>query len=33
MIGPVPGLTNVFLATGHEGGGLAMVIIHNLLLC
>ncbi|KAB1226724.1 D-amino acid dehydrogenase small subunit [Morella rubra] len=24
MIGPVPGLTNVFLATGHEGGGLAM---------
>lgn len=31
VIGPVPGLPNVFLATGHEGGGLSMVkffVIH-----
>lgn len=26
VIGPVPGLANVFLATGHEGGGLSLVI-------
>lgn len=26
MIGPVPGMTNVFLATGHEGEGLSLVI-------
>ena len=25
VIGPVPGLSNVLLATGHEGGGLSMV--------
>ena len=25
VIGPVPGLSNVFLASGHEGGGLSMV--------
>ncbi|XP_030934237.1 uncharacterized protein LOC115959794 isoform X2 [Quercus lobata] len=25
VIGSVPGLSNVFLATGHEGGGLSMV--------
>ncbi|MCI26858.1 D-amino acid dehydrogenase small subunit-like, partial [Trifolium medium] len=25
MIGPVPGLSNVYLAAGHEGGGLSMV--------
>ncbi|KAK3184684.1 hypothetical protein Dsin_031970 [Dipteronia sinensis] len=24
VIGPVPGLSNIFLATGHEGGGLSM---------
>ncbi|RYR49012.1 hypothetical protein Ahy_A07g035284 isoform D [Arachis hypogaea] len=24
MIGPVPGLSNVYLAAGHEGGGLSM---------
>lgn len=27
VIGPVPGLANVLLATGHEGGGLALVIL------
>lgn len=26
VIGPVPGLMNVIIATGHEGGGLSMVI-------
>lgn len=26
VIGPVPGLPNVIIATGHEGGGLSMVI-------
>lgn len=26
LIGPVPGSPNLFLATGHEGGGLSMVI-------
>ncbi|KAF3435126.1 hypothetical protein FNV43_RR22213 [Rhamnella rubrinervis] len=26
VIGPVPGLPNVFLATGHEGGGLSMAL-------
>ncbi|KAL5861542.1 hypothetical protein ACOSQ4_002838 [Xanthoceras sorbifolium] len=26
VIGPVPGLSNVFLATGHEGGGLSMAL-------
>lgn len=26
VIGPVPGLSNIFFATGHEGGGLSMVI-------
>jgi hypothetical protein len=26
VIGPVPGLSNVFLATGHEGQGLSLVI-------
>ncbi|CAB4291119.1 unnamed protein product [Prunus armeniaca] len=26
VIGPVPGLANVFLATGHEGGGLSMAL-------
>lgn len=25
VIGPVPGLSKIFLATGHEGGGLSMV--------
>lgn len=25
VIGPVPGLSNVYLAAGHEGGGLSMV--------
>lgn len=27
VIGPVPGLSNVFLASGHEGGGLSMVTL------
>ena len=27
VIGPVPGLANVFLATGHEGEGLTLVIL------
>lgn len=27
VIGAVPGLPNLFLATGHEGGGLSMVIL------
>lgn len=27
VIGPVPGLSNVFLASGHEGGGLSLVIL------
>ncbi|KAF5746270.1 hypothetical protein HS088_TW06G00440 [Tripterygium wilfordii] len=26
MIGPVPGLSNVFIATGHEGCGLSMAL-------
>lgn len=26
VIGPVPGLSNLFLAAGHEGGGLSMVL-------
>ncbi|ONH92681.1 hypothetical protein PRUPE_8G189100 [Prunus persica] len=26
VIGPVPGVANVFLATGHEGGGLSMAL-------
>lgn len=26
VIGPVPGLSKVFLATGHEGLGLSLVI-------
>ncbi|KAK6940435.1 FAD dependent oxidoreductase [Dillenia turbinata] len=26
VIGPIPGLSNVILATGHEGGGLAMAL-------
>ncbi|KAK0589612.1 hypothetical protein LWI29_016310 [Acer saccharum] len=26
VIGPVPGLSNIFLATGHEGGGLSMAL-------
>lgn len=26
MIGPVPGLSNVYLAAGHEGGGLSMAL-------
>lgn len=25
LIGPVPGLQGLFLATGHEGSGLCMV--------
>lgn len=25
MIGSVPGLQNLYLAAGHEGGGLSMV--------
>lgn len=25
VIGPVPGLSNVYLAAGHEGSGLLMV--------
>ena len=30
VIGPVPGMLNLFLAAGHEGGGLSMVIqIHS----
>lgn len=28
VIGPVPGLSNVFLAAGHEGCGLSMVSSH-----
>lgn len=27
VIGPVPGLSNVFIASGHEGGGLSMVTL------
>ena len=27
VIGPVPNFSNVLIATGHEGGGLSMVII------
>ena len=27
VIGAVPGLPNLFLATGHEGEGLSMVIL------
>lgn len=27
VIGPVPSLSNVFLATGHEGEGLSLVRI------
>lgn len=30
VIGPVPGLANVFLATGHEGEGLTMVVLITL---
>lgn len=26
VIGPVPGMPNLFLATGHEGGGLSMAL-------
>lgn len=26
VIGPVPGLSNVFVAAGHEGEGLTLVI-------
>uniref|UniRef100_A0A9I9E5V6 FAD-dependent oxidoreductase domain-containing protein 1 n=1 Tax=Cucumis melo TaxID=3656 RepID=A0A9I9E5V6_CUCME len=26
VIGPVPGLSNVFLASGHEGGGLSLAM-------
>lgn len=26
LIGPVPGFSNLFLATGHEGGGLSMAL-------
>ncbi|KAE8663242.1 putative lipoxygenase [Hibiscus syriacus] len=26
VIGPVPGLSNLFFATGHEGGGLSMAL-------
>ncbi|GAB4841520.1 hypothetical protein Ancab_022237 [Ancistrocladus abbreviatus] len=26
VIGPIPGMPNVFLATGHEGGGLSMAL-------
>ncbi|KAJ6880691.1 hypothetical protein NC652_033892 [Populus alba x Populus x berolinensis] len=26
VIGPVPGLMNVIIATGHEGGGLSMAL-------
>ncbi|KAM1044230.1 hypothetical protein ACFX13_036124 [Malus domestica] len=26
VIGPMPGLANVFLATGHEGGGLSLAL-------
>lgn len=26
VIGPVPGLSNVFIASGHEGGGLSMAL-------
>lgn len=29
VIGPVPGLANMFLAAGHEGGGLSLVIMHT----
>jgi hypothetical protein len=29
VIGPVPGLSNVYLAAGHEGGGLSMVSFHT----
>ena len=32
VIGPVPGLSNVLLATGHEGGGLSMVMFVTTLL-
>ncbi|GKV35935.1 hypothetical protein SLEP1_g44130 [Rubroshorea leprosula] len=30
VIGPVPGLSNLYLATGHEGEGLTLVILHYL---
>lgn len=26
VIGSIPGLSNIFLATGHEGGGLCMAL-------
>jgi hypothetical protein len=32
VIGPVSGLSNVYLAAGHEGGGLSMVSFHILLI-
>jgi len=28
MIGPVPGLSNVYIAAGHEGVGLSLVSSH-----
>ena len=30
VIGPVPGLPNVYLAAGHEGSGLSLVSIQKL---
>lgn len=32
LIGPVPGLSNVYLAAGHEGSGLSMVSFQLLLI-
>jgi len=32
VIGPVSGLSNVYLAAGHEGGGLSMVSFQILLI-
>lgn len=29
VIGPVPGLSNVFVAAGHEGEGLTLVIARH----
>lgn len=33
VIGPVPGLSNVFVAAGHEGEGLTLVIACLFYLC
>lgn len=33
VIGAVPGLSNLFLAAGHEGEGLSLVIYHVFFYC